>query len=149
MPADVPADPRALMLAQTQAALGTLIEGAPYVSLVMVAFDAGGAPLLLLSNLAQHSRNLAADPRVSLLFDGTKGFEDPLTGPRLTVLGRAAPCTDADAVERYVAAHPSARAYLGFGDFGLYRVEIDRGHLVAGFGQIRWIEGGDLVGPPP
>ena len=97
--------------------------------LVMVGFDADGSPLLLLSNLAQHSKNIAADPRVSLLFDGTRGLEDPLTGPRLTVLGRAAPCTGADAIERYVAVHPTARAYLGFGDFRLYRIEVDRGHL--------------------
>jgi putative heme iron utilization protein len=144
MPADL--DPRALMRAQATAALGTLMDGAPYVSLVLVAFDADGAPLLLLSRLAQHTRNLLADPRVSLLFDGTAGLDDPLTGPRLTVLGPAAPCPDPKALERYLARHPSAATYAGFGDFQLYRVGIERGHCVAGFGRIAWIEAAALLG---
>lgn len=144
MPADP--DPRNLMRAQATAALGTAMEGAPYVSLVLVAFDADGAPLLLLSRLAQHTRNLLADPRVSLLFDGTAGLDEPLTGPRLTVLGSAAPCSDAGAMDRYLTRHPSAGAYAGFSDFDLYRVVIARGHLVAGFGKIRWIEAAEILG---
>jgi hypothetical protein len=144
MPAEL--DPRALMRAQATAALGTTMDGAPYVSLVLVAFDADGSPLLLLSRLAQHTRNLLTDPRVSLLFDGTAGLEEPLTGPRLTVLGSAAPCPEPQSLERYLARQPSAATYAGFTDFDLYRVIIERGHLVAGFGQIRWIEAAALVG---
>ncbi len=144
MPADP--DPRALMRGRSTAALGTLMDGAPYVSLVLVAFDADGAPLLLISRLAQHTKNLLADPRVSLLFDGTQGLEDPLTGPRLTVLGAAAPCPDPAALKRYIERHPSAETYAGFSDFKLYKVTIARGHSVAGFGQIRWIEPSDLLG---
>jgi hypothetical protein len=134
------------MRAQATAALGTSMHGAPYVSLVLVAFDADGAPLLLLSRLAQHTSNLLADPRVSLLFDGTAGLEEPLTGPRLTVLGSAAACPDAAAMGRYLIRQPSAAAYAGFSDFDLYKVTIARGHLVAGFGRIAWIEAGALVG---
>lgn len=144
MPADL--DPRALMRAQPTAALGTLMNGAPYVSLVLVAFDADGSPLLLLSRLAQHTRNLLADPRVSLLFDGTGGLDEPLTGPRLTVIGKIASCPDPSALHRYLDRHPSARTYAGFSDFNLYKVSIERGHYVAGFGQIRWIEAGALAG---
>lgn len=138
-------DPRTLMRAQATAAFGTLMAGAPYVSLVLVAFDADGAPLLLLSRLAQHTKNLLADPNVSLLFDGTEGLEEPLTGPRLTVLGRIAVCPDPAALQRYVERHPSAEVYAGFSDFRLYRVTIARGHYVAGFGQIRWIKAEDLL----
>ena len=141
------ADPRDLMLGRATAALGTALDGAPYVSLVLVAFDAGGAPLLLLSDLAQHTQNLGADPRVSLLFDGTGEYAEPLTGPRLTVLGVAARCEDPAALERYVAAHPSASMYAGFTDFNLYRVSIARGHFVAGFGKIAWIEAERLLAP--
>ncbi len=144
MPADL--DPRALMKAQSTAALGTLMDGAPYVSLVLIAFDADGSPLLLLSRLAQHSKNLLADPRVSLLFDGTGGLDEPLTGPRLTVLGSVAACPDPEALDRYLARHPSAEVYAGFSDFNLYKVSVSRAHYVAGFGQIRWIEPGALVG---
>jgi putative heme iron utilization protein len=144
MPADL--HPRALMHAQTTAALGTLMDGAPYVSLVLAAFDADGSPLLLLSRLAQHTKNLLADSRVSLLFDGTVGLDDPLTGPRLTVLGTAAVCPDPEALERYLARHPSAAAYAGFSDFDLYKVTVERGHAIAGFGQIRWVEAAALLG---
>ncbi len=142
----MPDDPRTLMRAQGAAALGTLMDGAPYVSLVLVAFDADGSPLLLLSRLAQHTKNLLADPRVSLLFDGAAGLEEPLTGPRLTVLGSAAPCPDPEAFARYLARHPSAEMYASFTDFGLYKVTIARAHFVAGFGQIRWVETEALIG---
>jgi putative heme iron utilization protein len=142
----MPDDPRALMHAQATAALGTLMDGAPYVSLVLVAFDADGSPLLLLSRLAQHTKNLLADPRVSLLFDGTAGLDEPLTGPRLSVLGSAAPCRESEALRVYLARHPSAEAYAGFSDFQLYKVAIERGHSVAGFGKIAWIEAEALLG---
>jgi putative heme iron utilization protein len=138
-------DARELMRAQMSASLGTLMDGAPYVSLVLVAFDADGSPLLLLSRLAQHTKNLRGDPRVSLLFDGTAGLEEPLTGPRLTVLGTAAVCNDPHALGRYLARLPSAETYAGFADFDLYRVTIARGHLVAGFGKIAWIEAAALL----
>jgi putative heme iron utilization protein len=131
---------RRLMRGRPSAALGTVLDGAPYVSLVMCAFDTDASPLLMLSDLAQHTRNIKADDRVSLLFDATAGLADPLTGARLTVQGRASPCEDERALERYVARHPSAVRYRGFADFRLYRATIERGHLVAGFGRIHWIE---------
>ena len=102
------------------------------------------SPLLLLSDLAQHTRNLVADPLVSLLFEAPPGYPDPLAGPRLTLLGRAERCDDAHAAARFAARHPSSAVYAGFADFHLYRVVVERGHLVAGFGRISWIEGGDL-----
>jgi putative heme iron utilization protein len=141
----MPDDPRDLMRARATAALGTLMEGAPYVSLVQVAFDADGSPLLLLSRLAQHTRNLLSDPRVSLLFDGATGLDDPLTGPRLTVLGQVIACPDPAALGRYVERHPSAQTYAAFSDFNLYKVTVARGHYVAGFGQIRWVRAEALL----
>ena len=140
---------RRLMAAQAAVALGTTMDGHPYVSLVLVAADAAGAPLLLLSDLAQHSRNLAADPRVSLLYDGTGPGDDRLAGARLTVLGTAAPTGDPAALARYLDRHPSAALYAGFRDFRPYRVAVERGHLVAGFGRIDWIDGEALRAPPP
>ncbi|MGH7184968.1 MAG: pyridoxamine 5'-phosphate oxidase family protein, partial [Pseudomonadota bacterium] len=83
---------RRLMRAAGQATLATALardaSGRPYASLVLVALDDDGSPILLLSDLADHSRNLQADARAALLFDGTAGLADPLTGPRATVLGR-------------------------------------------------------------
>ena len=121
------------------------MRGAPYASLVLIAADLDASPLLLLSDLAQHSRNIAFDPRVSLLVDGTAGFRDPLTGPRLTVMGQARAVEDRRALSRFIAHHPTSSAYSGFADFCLYRVVVERGHLVAGFGRIHWIDGQDLL----
>ncbi len=125
-------------------ALATSLRGAPYVSLVLVGLDLDATPLLLLSDLAQHSRNIAFDPRVALLFDGTEGHTDRLDGPRLTVLGQAGIVTDGRLVARFAARHPSSAHYASFADFRLYRMTVERAHLVAGFGRIQWIDGANL-----
>jgi heme iron utilization protein len=129
--------------------------GQPYASLVALACDTDASPLLLLSDLAQHSRNIAADRRVSLLFDGggandgaandgaAKG-SDPLAEPRVSLIGEAVRSDDPRLRERFIARHPGAAAYAGFADFHLYRVTIGRGHLVAGFGRISWVEEPEL-----
>jgi heme iron utilization protein len=135
---------RRLMRGCERAALATSYRGAPYVSLVLVAADLDASPLLLLSDLAQHSRNIAFDPRISLLFDGTEGHADRLDGPRLTLLGRAHAETEPRLLSRFTARHRSSAAYAGFADFRIYRIVVERGHLVAGFGRIEWIDGADL-----
>ena len=136
---------RSLARSSTRAALATSLNGAPYASLVLFAVDLDASPLLLLSELAQHSRNIAFEPRVSLLLDGTEGHADPLTGPRLTLLGRVRPTDDPRALGRFVAHHPASALYAGFRDFRLFRVTVERSHLVAGFGRIDWIDGADLL----
>ncbi|HZD25789.1 MAG TPA: DUF2470 domain-containing protein [Alphaproteobacteria bacterium] len=142
---------RRLLRGLGRAALATAMAdgGWPYASLVMVAADYDGSPLLLLSDLAEHSRNIARDPRVSLLFDGTAGLAEPLTGPRLSVLGEARPDDTPRRQARYLARHPDAEGYAGFGDFRLYRVAVTRAHLVAGFGRIDWIGASELLLPEP
>jgi hypothetical protein len=142
--AELGAAARRLIRSRGHAAFGTSLAGRPYVSLVATGCDTDASPLLLLSDLAQHTKNLAAEPQISLLFEDTAGFADPLAGPRLTLLGRVERCDDARALARFTARHRSAAAYAGFADFHLYRVEIERGHLVAGFGRINWIEAADL-----
>lgn len=140
---------RRLMRASTRVGLGTLAvgSGAPYVSLAMVALDHDASPLLYLSDLADHTRNLAADARVSLLFDGTLDHAVPLAGERATVQGRIERAPDPRLLARYVARHPDAAAYAGFRDFNLYRVIVERAHLVAGFGRIHWVEGNAVLLP--
>jgi heme iron utilization protein len=138
---------RRLMQAADRATLATSNEGWPFASLVLSALDAVGEPLLLLSDLAEHAKNIKSEPRVSLLYDGTAGLDDPLTGPRVTVLGRARETTDTVRLERFLSRHPSAKLYAGFTDFRLYRVAVERAHLVAGFGKIDWVEGADIRSP--
>ena len=119
-------------------------DGSPYGSLVLAACDQDARPILLISTLAEHTRNIAADDRASLLFDGTAGREDPLTGPRLTILGRAVLSDSPSHRARFLRRHPGAAAYVDFADFAFYRVAVDRAHMVAGFGEIQWIERPDL-----
>ncbi len=148
---EYPATARAVMRASAQGSLATAQrdgDGWPYPSLVLVALDLDATPLLLISGLADHTRNMSADPRCGLLFDGTAGLEDPLTGPRVSVLGRAERVRDERLTARFLARHPAAGMYAGFGDFGLWRLLPERAHLVAGFGRIRWFPGTDLLLPP-
>lgn len=143
---------RRLLRSLDRATLATaLSSGAavwPYASLVLAACDLDASPLLLLSDLAEHTKNLARDARASLLFDGTGGRDDPLTGPRVTVLGEIVPDPAQEHLERFVRRHPAASAYAGFKDFRLYRMRVLRAHLVAGFGRIDWIEPSELLYPP-
>ena len=148
---DMPRSVRDLLRGLDRAALASALpsEAAawPYASLVLVAVDHDLSPLLLLSDLAEHTKAIQADSRVSLLFDGTAGLDQPLTGPRVTVLGRAERTADERTRARFLARHPDAALYAGFKDFHFYRVVVERTHLVGGFGKIRWIDRADLATP--
>lgn len=138
---------RRLMRACDRAVLSTALVGSgwPYGSLVMTACDHAARPLLLISDLAEHTKNLGADARASLLFDGTVDMDNPLTGARVTVTGRLTATDDAALIARYTARHPDAEMFLGFADFHLFEMEVDRAHIVAGFGAIHWIDSADLL----
>lgn len=153
------ADPEAAALARRVirsadfAALATSFAGEehwPYASLVMVACDQDATPILLISDLAEHARNIATDPRVSLLFDGTqtggdRDAEAPLDAPRVTVMGRAVRSEEPRHRARYLARNPSAELFADFTDFHFYTLEIHRAHLVQGFGKVRWMEPSALL----
>lgn len=142
---------RGLLRSLDRASLGTLMRpdapdaGAPYTSLVLVAVDHDASPLLLISTLADHTKNLAANPALSLLFDGTAGLDEPLTGPRVSVQGTASKTDDERLKARFVARHPGAAMYAGFKDFAFWRVTVSRAHLVAGFGKIHWLAADDIL----
>lgn len=121
-----------------KAALATLDrdDGGPYASLVLVATAPDASPVLLLSGLAQHTRNLAADPRASLMFDGTDGMGDPMAGGRVSLMGRVHAVTEPNARRRFLARHPSAAGYADFADFAFFAFAIERVHLIRGFGRI-------------
>ena len=116
----------------------------PFVSLVVPAIDGDGQPLLLLSDLSDHVKNLQGESKASLLFDGTAGRDEPLTGPRVTLLGEVAVTEAAVDRDAYVARHPTADLYAGFKDFRFYRFKVREALLVAGFGRIHRLAGDDL-----
>jgi len=127
-------------------ALATLIpgKGDPYCSLVNVATAHDGSPLMLLSTLAVHTRNLLGDPRASLMLDERKEG-DPLEGARVMLMGHVTPDDDEATRARYLARHPEAGQFAGFKDFAVYRMMIERVHLVAGFGRIMDLAAQDIV----
>ncbi len=132
---------RTLLRESTTGALATLdSDGTPYASLVQVGTLPDGAPTLLLSGLARHTRNLKADSRASLLLDerGRPGAApgEELRRARLTLTGHVVPTPDEAARRRFLRRHPDAALFAGFRDFGFYRLEPAQGHLVAGFGRI-------------
>ena len=130
---------RSLLSRSRQGALATLMResGDPYCSLVNVASLPDGAPILLISRLAVHTKNILADPRVSLMLD-ERVPGDPLEGARIMLAGTAEEARgDADVLKRrYLAAHPSAEDFVGFKDFSFFRIVPKGVHLVAGFGRI-------------
>jgi heme iron utilization protein len=131
---------RSLLRRRREAALATLMVGSgdPYCSLVNVASLPDGSPILLISRLAVHTRNILADPRVSLMLD-ERAPGDPLEGARIMLLGRAeeVEVCDLEVVRRrYLNVHPSAEAFVDFKDFSFFRIRPSEIHLVAGFGRI-------------
>jgi putative heme iron utilization protein len=136
---------RKLMRESRSGALATLMPGtgAPYCSLVNVATAPDGAPLLLLSTLALHTKNLMADARVSLMLDERKEG-DPLEGARVMLMGTCAK-TEASVAGAYLRRHPEAALFAGFKDFAFYRIEISKAHLVAGFGRIVDLTDADVL----
>jgi heme iron utilization protein len=127
-------------------ALATLIPGSgdPYCSLVNLATAVDGAPLLLISRLAVHTKNILADPRVSLMIDERKEG-DPLQGARVMLMGTAAATEDPAARRRYLDRQPEAEMFAGFADFAFYRVALKGAHLVAGFGRIVDLKPQDIL----
>lgn len=130
---------RSLLKRSRQGALATLMVGSgdPYCSLVNLASHPDGSPILLISGLAVHTRNILADSRVSLMLD-ERAAGDPLEGARIMLSGRAEQAgADKEILKRrYLGAHPSAEAFVSFRDFSFFRIRPTGIHLVAGFGRI-------------
>src|ERR1700722_6833294 len=129
---------RSLLRRSRQGALATLVPGSgdPYCSLVNVASHPDGSPILLISRLALHTRNILGDARVSLMLD-ERAQGDPLEGSRIMLAGRAEEAIGDDAMlrRRYLNAHPSAEVFVNFKDFSFFRIRPRAAHLVAGFGR--------------
>jgi putative heme iron utilization protein len=142
---------KALLRTTRAGALGTIDRhsGHPFASLVNVATDADGSPLILVSRLSTHTANLEIDGRASLLLAAV-GKGDPLAYPRLTLLGTFAQIGRDDPQEprlrrRFLARHPKSELYAGFGDFSFWRLGVVSAHLNAGFGRAADLEAADVI----
>lgn len=142
------AEARRLLRATRAGTLATLDDdGAPFASLVNVATEFDGAPILLMSGLSAHTRFLERDPRASLLLAET-GKGDPLAHPRVTLSGAAVRLEGearAQARRRFLARHPKSALYADFGDFSFWRVEAARAHLNGGFAKAAAYSGAELL----
>jgi heme iron utilization protein len=131
---------RKLLRSSRQGALATLMTGSgdPYCSLINLASHPDGSPILLISRLALHTKNILADPRVSLMLD-ERAAGDPLEGARIMLAGTAEEARAEDTAalrRRYFSVHPSAEVFVDFKDFSFFRIRPKGAHLVAGFGRI-------------
>ena len=141
---------RNLLAASDFVALATQssrLPGFPFVSHAPFARDGSGRVVMLLSRLAEHSRNLTTNPRVSMM--ATSAAEDPQAQPRLSLVGelrgeRLKPAQQ----DRYLRFHPEAGAFLGFGDFRFYRLDVIRVRMIGGFARAGWIEAADWQARP-
>ncbi len=148
-------DPKALakgLLRATRAgALATIDRntGHPFASLVNIATDADGAPLIVISRLSTHTANLEQDGRASVLLAAT-GKGDPLAHPRLTLLGTFKPVARDHADEprvrrRFLARHPKSQLYAGFADFSFWRLDVVSAHLNGGFARAADLKAADVM----
>lgn len=142
---------KALLRTTRAGTLATLDRntGHPFASLVNVATDIDGSPLILVSALSTHTANLEHDGRASLLL-AASGRGDPLAHPRVTVLGTFAPVVRAAEAEprirrRFLARHPKSELYAGFADFSFWRLSIASAHLNAGFARAADLRGSEIT----
>jgi heme iron utilization protein len=128
-------------------------EGYPYGSLVTVAFDTAGRPLLLLSRLAEHTQNLDHRKGASLLLtEPLDRHAQPLAVGRVTLLGRCRLVVAAELEEAratFLATHPDASYYVGFTDFAFYRLEPEALRYVGGFGRMSWVTAAEYAAAEP
>jgi putative heme iron utilization protein len=143
---------RELLAAERHGVLATLAarrHGWPYASVTAYTLSERGEPVFLLSDLAEHTRNIQVDRRASLLVQDAASLTDPLAGARVTLLGEmetvpAAERSEAQAI--YLARHPMASEYLTMSDFHLFVMRVSEARFIAGFGDMGWVGGDKLRG---
>jgi putative heme iron utilization protein len=136
---------RQLLRAARVGTLATSANGQPFASLVTPATAHDLSVLLLISNLAEHTRHLRADPRCALMVAGAPDGPNPQTTPRLTVTGLAEPDPDPALKARFLAVHPYAALYADFADFAVWRLRPAAGLFVGGFGRAARLRGASLL----
>jgi len=127
------------------ATLSTVADGQPFGALVTPAVAPTGEILLLLSDLSEHTRHLRAEPRCNLLVVGTPAEANPQTAPRVSITGTASVIGDKALMDRYLAVHPYASLYAGFGDFNLWQFKPSSALFVGGFARASRLGANELT----
>lgn len=140
---------RSLVEANDHGVLCTLSakkRGYPSGSLVAYALDPRGHPILFLSSMAQHTRNIQEDPHASLLVAEEEHDDDLLNASRVNLFGEVVPVAEEDTEQArhyYMAAHPAAGQWGEFGDFQFYRLVVKDVYFIGGFGEMGWVNAAD------
>jgi hypothetical protein len=144
---------RAIVAGTNAATLATIAaDGGPWASLVAFATLADGTPVLCVSTLAEHGRNLERDARASLAVAGPASGADPLTAPRVTLRGtvrRPGPGERDRARRAYLDAVPGAETYVDFADFTLWLVRVERVRWVGGYGRMESVDAAAYAAAAP
>lgn len=134
----------------------------PYSTFTMLACDYDGNPLLLLSDLSEHTKNLKKNKITSILLSEeqqfknyfpiyknkirfSQNYQDPMSRPRITLIGEIIKDTRKSSRLRFLNRHPSSNLYAGFKDMNIYKLQIISGHLIGGFAQVKWFSKGELI----
>lgn len=141
---------RTLVESQRLGSLASLRAGGqPFASVVQYVVDPSGRPVLFVSALAEHTKNLLGDDRACLLVaTPARPGDDPMALPRVSVVGACEPVPTDEvpaARDRFVAAHPTAAAYVSFADFAFWRLAPDEIRFVGGYGRMSWVAPDDFT----
>ena len=122
-------------------------SGFPYSSFSAVATLQDATPVFLWSDLAEHTKNIQKDHRIGILCEGREKPSNPQATPRISLIGNAIKDNSEAVRQCYLAKHPSAKGYESFGDFNYYRFNLEKVHVVAGFGKAFWLENEEFLCP--
>ncbi len=131
----------------------------PYSTYTLTAFDYDSSPILLLSDLSEHTINVKNHNLVSLMLceeqklysffpqfeNSTFDYEDPMSRPRITLIGNLKKTKSPNHKKRFLLRHPASKFYSGFADMNFYKLEVIGAHLIGGFASVKWFSKEDLI----
>lgn len=136
----------------------------PYCTFVMVAFDYDCSPIILLSDLSEHTKNINKNNTVSIMFceeqtfldyfpkfqrevklNSVISYEDPMSRPRVTVIGNLEKTNQENQKKRFISRHPESKLYSSFADMNIYKLNIKSAHLTGGFAKVKWFDKCELT----
>ena len=123
----------------------TKFSGYPFGSVTPFVLDSDCQPIILISSIAEHTKNIAVNAKVSLLVFAEGA--DLQANARLTLIGEAAQIdkNDSDLRARYLRFLPQTASYFDMHDFAFYRISIHQARYIAGFGKMGWADGEQIT----
>ena len=130
-----------------------------YSTFTLAAFDYDLSPILLLSDLSEHTKNIHEKNSASLMlceesrlynlfqkFDNKfSSYEDPMSRPRVTLIGKLKKTKDPNHRKRFISRHPASNLYANFKDMNFYKMDVKSAHLIGGFAQVKWFTSEDIL----